>query len=134
MSTTTEKNSKTVATNAKIGTFIGKLFSFNSSLKLFHWHITGKGSYAQHMAFDEAIDDLLDIIDRITETTYAVKGDLAITIPETKVPTNIVNHCEDFYNYVNSQRPLFEEAFSQAIIDDYTEAIQQLIYRLKRLE
>lgn len=134
MSTTAEKNSKTVATNAKIGTFIGKLFSFNSSLKLFHWHVTGKGSYAKHMALDQALEDLLDTIDRITETSYAVNGDLAITIPETKMPTDIVSHCEDFYTYVESQRPLFEEAFTQAIIDDYSEAIQQLIYRLKRLD
>jgi len=123
-------NSKT----EKIATFIGKLFSFNSSLKLYHWHVTGKGSYAQHMALDQALDSLLDVIDRIAETSFAMKGDLEIAIPATEKPSNIVKHAEDFYAYVESQRELFSEAFTQSIIDDYQEAIQQLLYRLKRLE
>ncbi|NDV70427.1 DUF5856 family protein [Dysgonomonas sp. 25] len=134
MSTTAEKKSKSVATNAKLGTVIGKMFSFNSSLKLFHWHVTGKASYAQHMALDQALEDLLDIIDRITETTYALNGDINIVIPETKTPTDIIKHASDFYDYMESQRPLFSEAMTQAIIDDYNEAIQQLLYRLKRLQ
>lgn len=29
---------------------------------------------------------------------------------------------------------MFEEDFSTAILDDYQEAIQQLLYRLKRLQ
>lgn len=132
--TTKTSASKTVATNAKIGSFIGKLFSFNSSLKLYHWHITGKGSYAQHIALDQAIADLLDVTDRITETTYAMTGDIHIVIPETKVPDEIVKHCEDTYKIVQDGRELFPEAFTQAIIDDYSEAIQQLLYRLKRLQ
>lgn len=132
---TTLKQKQTMATNvAAIGEFMGRVFSFNSSLKLHHWHLTGTASYAQHIALDQALDDLLDIIDRLVETSYATKGDLEIVIPETKNPTNIVKHAEDFFNYTESKRELFEEAFTQAIIDDYQEAIQQLLYRLKRLQ
>lgn len=134
MSTTAEKKSKSVATNAKLGTVVGKMFSFNSSLKLYHWHVTGKASYAQHMALDQALDDLSDTIDRITETTYALNGDINIVIPETKLPTDIIKHCESFYEYMESQRALFVEPMTQAIIDDYNEGIQQLLYRLKRLQ
>lgn len=83
---------------------------------------------------DEAIASLLDVIDRITETTYALVGDLHISIPETKTPDNITKHVSEFYNYVEKHRDLFPEAFSQSIIDDYQEALQQLIYRLVRLE
>lgn len=119
---------------ASIAAFIGRLFSFNSSLKLYHWHITGKGSYAAHLSLDQAIGDLLDVTDRLVETSYAVKGDLEIVIPETKNPSDIVKHAEDFFSYTESQRALFAEAFTQAIIDDYQEAIQQLLYRLKRLQ
>jgi hypothetical protein len=39
-----------------------------------------------------------------------------------------------FYTYVNQQRDLFLEDFSQSIIDDYQEAIQQLLFRLVRLK
>ena len=136
MSTTVKSEQKEKATrtsNKEIATFIGELFSFNSSLKLFHWSVTGTGSYAKHMALDEAIASLLDVIDRITETTFALV-DLQIAIPETKTPKDIVKHASDFYNYVEKHRDLFPEAFSQSIIDDYQEAIQQLLYRLVRLQ
>lgn len=139
MSSTTVKKSEHKkesgqVSNQALGTFIGELFSFNSSLKLFHWSVTGPGSYARHMALDEAIDSVLDVIDRITETTYALVGDLKITIPETKDPSDIVKHVADFYQYVEKHRDLFPEDFSQSILDDYQEALQQLLYRLERLQ
>ncbi len=134
MSTSTLKEKKNVSVNADIAKFVGKMSSFNNSLKLYHWHVTGKGSYAQHIALDQALEDLLDITDRLVETSYAVKGDLDIVIPETANPTDIVKHAEEFFKYTESQRELFAEAFTQAIIDDYQEAIQQLLYRLKRLQ
>ncbi len=134
MSTSTLKEKKTASLNAEVGVFLGKLFSFNSSLKLHHWHITGKGSYAQHIALDQAIADLLDVTDRLVETSYAIKGDLDIVIPETSNPSDIVKHSEEFFKYTESQRELFAEAFTQAIIDDYQEAIQQVLYRLTRLQ
>ncbi len=133
MSATTEKT-KTIANTAKVGAFIGRIVSFNTSLKLFHWHITGKGSYAQHISLDEAIDSLLDVTDRLTETSYSLLGDIEITVPETKTPENIVKHAETFFNYVGDERKLFPESYTQAILDDYQEAIQQLLYRLRRLQ
>lgn len=135
MSTSTlTKEKKAVSVNAEIAAFLGNIFAFNSSLKLHHWHVTGKGSYAQHIALDQAIESLLDVTDRLVETSYATKGDLNIAIPATKNPTDIVKHAEEFCNYTEAQRELFPEAFTQAIIDDYQEAIQQLLYRLKRLQ
>ncbi|GAB6121405.1 DUF5856 family protein [Dysgonomonas termitidis] len=127
-------SSKAVSAHVAVAAFIGKVFSFNSSLKLHHWHITGPGSYSAHIALDQAIEDLLDVTDRLVETSYATVGDLDIVIPETKNPSDIVKHAEEFVKYTESQRELFTEAFTQAIIDDYQEAIRQLLYRLKRLQ
>ncbi len=127
-----QKNSLT--STSKVGEFFGELYSFNSSLKLFHWHVTGAGSYAQHMALDQALDDMSDCLDRIVETTYAMSGDIEVVIPETTAPRNIVEHCERFYAHIQEQRELFGESFTAAILDDYQEAIQQLLYRLKRLK
>ncbi len=117
-----------------LGRFFGELYSFNNSLKLFHWHVSGPGSYAQHMALDTALVALGEALDRIVETTLAMKGDQDIIIPQTPTPRNIENHCERFYRYVDEQREMFDEDFSTAILDDYQEAIQQLLYRLKRLQ
>lgn len=131
--TTMVKKSNATSTS-KTGKFFGELYSFNNSLKLFHWHVTGAGSYAQHMALDQALEDLSGCLDRIVETTYAMVGDVDVVIPETVVPRNIVEHCEKFYDHIQQQRELFPEDFTAAILDDYQEAIQQLLYRLKRLK
>jgi uncharacterized protein DUF5856 len=118
----------------EVSVFFGKIFSFNSSLKLIHWHVTGKGSYAAHLSLDQAIETLLDVTDRIVETSYAVLGDLDIVIPETKRPDDFVGHIEAFYEYIEHQRKLFSEKFVQSILDEYQEGIQQLLFRLKRLQ
>ncbi len=118
----------------QMGELFGRMYSFNISLKLYHWHVSGKGSYAEHMALDQAIDGLSDPLDRIVETSYSAYGPMKITLPQTPTPTNIVQHSEEFFEYVDQKRDLFEKDFSTAIIDDYQEAIQQLLYRLRRLE
>jgi|HubBroStandDraft_1064217.scaffolds.fasta_scaffold382761_1 hypothetical protein len=136
MSTQTIKKPATRQDSDKeeISVLFGKIFSFNSSLKLIHWHVTGKGSYAAHLSLDQAIDTLLEATDRLVETGYAILGDLDIVIPQTKRPDNFVGHIEAYYEYMEHQRKLFSEAFVQSILDDYQEGIQQLLFRLKRLQ
>jgi DNA-binding ferritin-like protein len=119
---------------AEVSILFGKMFSFNSCLKLVHWHVTGKGSYAAHLSLDQAIETLLDVTDRLVETGYAVLGDLDIVIPETKRPDDYVGHIEAFYEYVEHQRRLFSATFVLSVLDDYQEGIQQLLFRLKRLQ
>lgn len=115
--------------------FLGELFAFRNALKLIHWSITGKGSYETHISLDQAIDVLADITDRLVETSFALQGTLDIVIPETARPKDYIKYIEEFYQQVEKQREqLFPETFSQSIIDDAQEAIQQLLFRLKRLE
>jgi hypothetical protein len=134
----TQMITKTANTSAleqsKISQFFGEIFSFNSSLKLIHWNVTGRGSYAAHLSLDEAITTLLEVTDRMVETSYARYGDLSIVIPETKKPGEYIAHIESFFDYVEKKRALFTEAFAQSILDDYQEGIEQLLYRLKRLQ
>lgn len=115
--------------------FLGELISFRNSLKLIHWSITGKGSYEAHISLDQAIDSLVDITDRLVETSIALEGTLELVIPETVRPKDYIKHIEGFYKKVEGDRKeLFPASFSQSIIDDAQEAIQQLLFRLKRLE
>lgn len=118
-----------------VAEFLGEFISFRNSLKLIHWSITGKGSYEAHISLDQAIDSLADITDRLVETTFALEGTLNIVIPETGRPKNYIEHIESFYQHIeDSREALFPESFSQSIIDDAQETIQQLLFRLKRLE
>lgn len=121
--------------NKDIAAFLGEMISFRNALKLIHWSITGKGSYEAHISLDQAIDSLTDITDRLVETTFALNGTLDIVIPETKKPDNYIKYIENCYKKVEDKRKqLFPESFSQSIIDDAQEAVQQLLFRLKRLE
>ncbi|WP_104381761.1 DUF5856 family protein [Sphingobacterium sp. HMA12] len=122
-------------TKQEVANFLGEMISFRNALKLTHWSITGKGSYEAHISLDQAIESLIDITDRLVETTFSLEGTLNIIIPETSKPANYIKYIEDFYKQVESKREgLFKETFSQSIIDDAQEAVQQLLFRLKRLE
>ena len=132
MSSTAVKD-QTKAQMAQVSQLFGDMFSFNSSLKLIHWSITGKGSYAAHIALDQAIKKLLKVTDRLVETTIATLGDLNIVIPETRTPKDYIGYIEGFYDHVDDMREQFKEKFAQSVIDDYQESIKQLLYRLKRL-
>ena len=119
----------------EVAGFLGELVSFRNSLKLIHWSIKGRGSYEVHLSLDQAIDSLADITDRLVETTFALEGTLDIVIPETTRHKDYIKHIEGFYKHVEDKRgKLFSESFSQSIIDEAQEAIQQLLFRLKRLE
>lgn len=131
---TTKKTKGITASTKEVGAFVGQLVGFNNSLKLYHWHVTGVASYAQHIALDQALEDLVGHTDRLVETTYALADDLTIVIPETKTPNDLVAHISGFYDVVEDGRKYFTEAFTQAIIDDYEEALLQLLYRVKRLK
>lgn len=135
MSTQTAKaSSRPQMASDEVAQFLGEVFSFNSSLKLIHWGVTGKGSYAVHLSLDEAITSLLETTDSLVETSMATLGDLHIVIPETKRPNDYLKHIEEFYDYVEAKRPIFTETFTQSVIDDYQEGVKQLLYRLKRLQ
>ncbi|MCC8155456.1 MAG: DUF5856 family protein [Tannerellaceae bacterium] len=129
-----QSKSSTQQSNNEMGQIIGQMFAFNTTLKLYHWHVTGAGSYAQHIALDQALETLPDVLDRLTETTYALNGDITISVPEANVPGDIIKYASDFYKYIESHRDVFSATFSDSIIDDYQEAVQQLLYRLIRLK
>jgi DNA-binding ferritin-like protein len=135
MSTLTmQKPAQTALDVPGISRLLGDMFSFNSCLKLVHWDVSGKGSYAAHISLDQAIDTLLDVTDRLVETSYASYGELKIVIPETRKPEDYVAHIEGFYDHIEESRSLFVDTFTQSVIDDYQEGIKQLLFRLKRLQ
>ena len=56
--------------------FLGEVIARTNALKLIHWHITGKGSYAIHISLDTAVEALNSCSDRLIETTYVYEGDI----------------------------------------------------------
>ncbi|MCC8019935.1 MAG: DUF5856 family protein [Rikenellaceae bacterium] len=125
---------KTNDANPEIGKLFGQLYSFNESLKLHHWQDTGEGSYARHMATDQALDSVRDLLDRLVETAVSAYGDIEIVIPETRVPACLKEAICSTYKLIEDSKPLFAESFLQSILDEYQEALHQLNYRVTRLQ
>ncbi len=118
----------------EVSAFLGGLVSYRDGLKLYHWHVSGEGSYAEHIAIDQAIDEINDPIDALIETSYAIIGDIDIVIPQTNRPANLIKYVEDFYAKTEEARELFAEDFRDGIIDEIQQGNQQLLYRVKRLK
>ncbi|MCD8172973.1 MAG: DUF5856 family protein [Alistipes sp.] len=125
---------KTKDANPEIGKLFGQLYSFNESLKLHHWQDTGEGSYARHMATDQALESVRDLLDRLVETAYSVYGEIEITIPETRAPACLKEAVCNAYKLIEDTKPLLSESFLQSILDEYQEALHQLNYRVTRLQ
>ncbi|MCC8036224.1 MAG: hypothetical protein LIO77_09915 [Rikenellaceae bacterium] len=120
--------------NPEIGKLFGQLYSFNESLKLYHWHDTGEGSYARHMATDQAVDTVRGLLDRLVETSYSVYGQIEIVIPQTGVPPCLVEAIKNTSELIARSQSLFQEGFLVSILDEYQEALHQLNYRITRLK
>ena len=131
---TAKKSGQPPEEQLQIAELLGNMYAHTTSLKLFHWLVTGPGSYAAHTACELAIKEMSRILDCLAETCIALYGDLPLTVPETEKPEDLVSHCEAFYDEVENARELFTDDFADSLIDDWQEAQQQLLYRLKRLQ
>lgn len=116
--------------NKDICVFIGSTIAFVGSLKLYHWEAILEGNKEKRRTLEHTADTLLNIVDKIAETTYTSLGRLNVTIPEVKKPDNIVQYASDYYDFIEMRRDLFEEESLHSIIDDYQEILQRLIYKL----
>ncbi len=124
---------KTKENSEKIFTILGRMYSFMISLKLAHWNAIGNGSYAKHMALDQAIEELEDVLDSLVETTFANGISINIVVPESKLPEDVIELCKRAYTFIDSHRKDFTEIFTQSIIDEWQQANKALQYRLIRL-
>jgi hypothetical protein len=79
-------------------------------------------------------DDVLDIIDRITETYTALYGEItgykSAPYRDYTSKEDTVTYFKTLYAYVQKSRNIFEESFIQNIIDELSELLTQTMFRL----
>jgi len=117
-----------------ISFLINKIYSYKVKLKFAHWNATGQGSYAKHMAIDEAHDHIAKLLDKLVETTIGNGETIEFCMPETHEAPSIIEASEWMYYKIDYCRELFTESYSQAILDEIQECIKHLNYKLTRLQ
>ena len=116
---------------ATVADFISVLRNSSPQVHIFH---NQTRVYSEHVALGGYYDDVLDIIDRLTETYTALYGEIegytSMPYKDYTNNTDTINYFKGLYQYVETNRGLFKDRFFQAILDELSELLNQTIYRL----
>jgi hypothetical protein len=90
--------------------------------------------YSEHVALGGYYDDVLDIIDRITETYTALYGEIdgykSAPYRDYVSKDDTVTYFKTLYAYVQKNRSVFTDSFIENIIDELSELLAQTMFKL----
>lgn len=111
--------------------FISVLRNSSPQVHIFH---NQTRIYSEHVALGGYYDDVLDLIDRLTETYTALYGEItgykSAPYRDYTSKEDTVTYFKTLYAYVQKNRNIFEESFIQNIIDELSELLTQTMFRL----
>jgi hypothetical protein len=116
---------------ATVAEFISVLRNSSPQVHIFH---NQTRVYSEHQALGMYYDDVLDLIDRITETYTALYGKIedykSAPYRNYVSKDDTVTYFKNLYSYVQKNRSIFQESFIQNIIDELSELLTQTLFRL----
>lgn len=119
--------------------FVTNLLTLHNQFKVYHWQTQRKsGSYAQHIAFGTAYDDLTPLIDQFIEIYQGKKGVImgrdGFTINLVNLDDNPEAFCDEFISYLSVNVPQVLDAQKDTdllnIKDEMMGILNQTKYRL----
>jgi DNA-binding ferritin-like protein len=119
--------------------FITNLLTLHNQFKVYHWQTQRKpGSYAQHIAFGTAYDDLTPLIDQFIEIYQGKKGVImgkdGFTLNLQNLDDNPEAFCDEFIGYLSENVPQVLDAQKDTdllnIRDEMMGILNQTKYRL----
>ena len=116
---------------ATVSEFISVLRNSSPQVHIFH---NQTRIYSEHVALGGYYDDVLDLIDRLTETYTALYGEIdgykSAPYKDYVSKDDTVIYFKTLYSYVQKNRSVFQESFLQNIIDELSELLTQTMFRL----
>jgi hypothetical protein len=116
---------------ATVAEFISVLRNSSPQVHIFH---NQTKIYSEHQALGGYYDDVLDFIDRITETYTGLYGKIdgykAIAYKDYVSLDETILYFKGLYAYVQTNRTVFTDSFIQNIIDELSELLAQTLFRL----
>jgi hypothetical protein len=116
---------------ATVAEFISVLRNSSPQVHIFH---NQTKIYSEHQALGMYYDDVLDIIDRITETYMGLYGPIegykSAPYRDYTNKEDTILYFKTLYSYVQKNRSIFTDSFIENIIDELSELLAQTLFRL----
>lgn len=114
---------------------VSKLFHSRTQSHVFHLQTK---SYAEHKALQDYYEDVVDLIDEITESYQGkygiIEGYKSYDIVKYQNNSQIIKYFQDLEKDVEKLRETIKESYLQSEIDNVTKLINSTIYKLKYLK
>ena len=127
------KEQKEVKSNCE--EMVSKLFHSRTQSHVFHLQTK---SYAEHKVLQDYYEDVVDLIDEITESYQGkhgiIEGYKSYDIVNYQNNSQVVKYFQDLEKEVQKLREFFKESYLQNEIDNVEKLINSTIYKLKYLK
>jgi DNA-binding ferritin-like protein len=123
--------------NEQMTTLLSILLNSSTQAQVFHRQVTGAGSFSAHSALGTYYDEIIELVDTLTES-YQGKYGIVIDY-KTYALVNwisceqVIAYFEELCNQVYELRKVFTDSYIQNQIDQIEELLYQTKYRLKFL-
>ncbi len=127
------KEQKEIKSNCE--EMVSKLLHSRTQSHVFHLQTK---SYAEHKALQDYYEDVVDLIDEITESYQGkhgiIEGYKSYDIVNYQNNSQVVKYFQDLEKEVQKLREFFKESYLQNEIDNVEKLINSTIYKLKYLK
>jgi len=110
------------------GIFLGLLFQSRDIAHIAHLQTY---SYAQHKTLNTFYDEVLELVDELTESFFGINGRVDLTIPSSSL-VNAESYLQELRKMIYSNRSCLgmENTELQNIVDEIVGLIDQTLYQL----
>ena len=123
--------------NEQMTLLVSILMNSSTQAQVFHREVTGPGSFSAHMALGNYYDEILELVDSLTESYQGKYGILtgykSFGLMDYVSNEQVLMYFEELCNQIYTIRQNFTDSYIQNQIDAIEELLYQTKYKLKFL-
>ena len=122
-----------LTTKETVAGFVSVLLFSRNQAQVLHWQTN---SYAQHKAFEDYYNSIMDLVDSLVESYQSTNSIITMFNNDEKYIYNKegVDYFKELLNYIKNHRKVVsEDSDIQNIIDEIISLIKSTIYKLEKL-
>jgi DNA-binding ferritin-like protein len=123
--------------NEQMTTLLSILMNSSTQAQVFHRQVKGAGSFSAHEALGNYYDEIIELVDSITESYQGKYGILidykSYSLVNFVSYEQVIAYFEELCNQVYELRKVFTDSYIQNQIDGVEELLYSTKYKLKFL-